>query len=171
MLYSKYIDNSIVIKSANEIIVRTNGKQIINPSHEQIINDGWIIYEIPLDIIEVERKKMIEKIQYHDSSELVNIFFINGYPIWLDKATRVGLKLRFEAELQNNQTNTILWYNGVSFQLNIEQALIMLHEIELYASKCYDNTQKHIAQVKKLTNVDEIINYDFSSGYPEHLSF
>lgn len=47
----------------------------------------------------------------------------------------------------------------------------MLYAIEVYASKCYDNTQKHLANVEKLETLEEIIEYDYHTGYPEKLNF
>jgi hypothetical protein len=47
----------------------------------------------------------------------------------------------------------------------------MLNAIELYASTCYDNTQQHIANVKNITTIDELKQYDYTSGYPEKLRF
>ena len=81
--------------------------------------------------------------------------------MWLDKATRVGLKLRFDAEISSRQTNTALWYNGVQFPLDLNSALQMLNAIELYASACYDNTQMHIAYVKVIEDIETLQNYDY----------
>ena len=47
----------------------------------------------------------------------------------------------------------------------------MLYAIENYASACYDNTQKHIAEIEKLEIKEDIENYDFTVGYPEKLNF
>jgi hypothetical protein len=47
----------------------------------------------------------------------------------------------------------------------------MLYTIEIYASQCYDNTQKHLAEVDKLEVIDEINNYNYRTGYPEKLKF
>jgi hypothetical protein len=91
--------------------------------------------------------------------------------MWLDKATRVGLKLRFETEIEDGETETTLWYNGVAFPLEINMAVKMLHAIEKYASRCYDNTQRHIGCVKQLENIEDIQNYDYRSGYPDKLHF
>ena len=91
--------------------------------------------------------------------------------MWLDKATRVGLKLRFEAEIANGQTNTTIWYEGTPYNLELVNALQMLNAIELYASACYDNTQKHINAIKSMTTCDEIKSYDYRTGYPEKLRF
>lgn len=47
----------------------------------------------------------------------------------------------------------------------------MLYAIEVYASQCYDNTQYHLANVEKLETLDEIMEYNYMSGYPEKLEF
>ena len=91
--------------------------------------------------------------------------------MWLDKATRVGLKLRFDAELSVGKTTTILWYEGMSFELELANAIQMLNAIEIYASACYDNTQKHIANVKSMNTIGDVKSYDYRTGYPEKLRF
>lgn len=91
--------------------------------------------------------------------------------MWLDKATRVGLKLRFDAEIASGHTNTTLWYEGTPFNLELANALQMLNAIELYASACYDNTQMHIAYVKVMEDLETLKNYDYRTGYPEKLRF
>jgi hypothetical protein len=50
-------------------------------------------------------------------------------------------------------------------------AMQMLMAIELYASQCYDNTQRHLAAVDALESKEEIDAYDYRVGYPEKLEF
>jgi hypothetical protein len=102
---------------------------------------------------------------------MVNEFYINGMPVWLDKTTRVGLKLRFESEIAMGKEETSLWYNGVQFPLSLENAMQMLFAIEIYASACYDTTQYHLAQVNSLSEIEEVENYDFRANYPDKLNF
>jgi hypothetical protein len=59
----------------------------------------------------------------------------------------------------------------VEFILPLNAAMQMLYALEKYASQCYDNTNRHLAEIKKLTSVEEIDNYDYSTGYPEKLKF
>ena len=117
------------------------------------------------------KREMKDTIAMYDSSNDVNIFYIQGLEVWLDKATRTGLKLRFEAEAAAGQTETILWYNNMQFPLTVELAIQMLYAIELYASACYDNTQKHLAAVASLETIEEVDNYDYTTGYPDKLGF
>lgn len=124
--------------------------------------------------MECQKRLLRERILAYDSSDHVNSFTIGGFPTWLDKATRVGLKLRFEAEQRLGKTETTLWQNGMQFPLPLTgdvTALDMLDGIELYASACYDVTQMHLANIVTLTSVEEVKNYDYLSGYPEKLSF
>ena len=187
--YSKIIDNKIVIKDANSIILYITQQienpdthemedmefQVFNPTHEMLINDGWELYTIPKpteeEIFNKTKREKINEINQYDSSGEVNIFYIQGLPVWLDKATRAGLKLRFEAELAMKEENTTLWYSNQSFTLQLNMAIQMLYAIEVYASKCYDNTQKHLANVEKLETLEEILVYDYKVGYPEKLNF
>lgn len=132
-----------------------------------------MIQENP-ESLECQKRLLRERILAYDSSDHVNSFTIGGYPTWLDKATRVGLKLRFEAEKRLGKTETTLWQNGMQFPLPLTgdvTALNMLDGIELYASACYDVTQMHLANIATLTSVEEVKNYDYLSGYPEKLSF
>ena len=124
--------------------------------------------------MECQKRLLRERIMAYVSSDHVNSFTIGGYPTWLDKATRVGLKLRFEAELRLGKTETTLWQNGMQFPLPLVgdlTALDMLDGIELYASSCYDVTQKHLAAIDTLASVDEVKNYDYLDGYPKKLTF
>ena len=140
------------------------------------LNDKYLntmIRENP-ESLECQKRLLRERIMAYDSSEHVNSFSIGGINTWLDKATRVGLKLRFEAEKRLGKTETTLWQNGMQFPLPLVgdvTALDMLDGIELYASACYDVTQMHLANIAKLTSVEEVKNYDYTAGYTEKLKF
>lgn len=170
--------NQIVIKGQRTIKDKDGNDKVVgtntyNPTEEMILADGWVEYVPPTyePTIEDYRRDKINEILRYDSSNEVNIFYIEGQEMWLDKATRVGLKLRFDAEIASGQTNTTLWYEGTPFNLELTNAVQMLNAIELYASACYDNTQAHIANVKAMEDIELLKNYDHRTGYPEKLRF
>lgn len=169
-----YIKDNI-LKSINKITLIKDGMQIFNPTEEMILEDGWVEWGqpelIPQQAFESAKKDKINEILEYDSSSKVNEFFLGETSIWLDKATRAGLKLRFEAETSLGKDTTSLWYNNTQYSLELNEATQMLLAIELYASECYDNTQAHIANVKALENIEDIKNYDYRTGYPEKLRF
>lgn len=187
--FIKIIDGKASIKSRKNIIIHKNilienpetGEMVecheesYNPTDEMLFEDGWELYVKP-EPTEEELKSQalsikLAEIKNYDSSSEVNLFYIQGIPVWLDKATRAGLKLRFEAELAMKEQNTTLWYNNQSFTLPLNDAIAMLYALEVYASKCYDNTQAHLANVSMLETVEEINDYDYTAGYPEKLNF
>lgn len=168
-----YIKDNIV-RPQNKIIVIKDEFQYINPSEELILEDGWMEYEIKYtdeELLDRAKSKKIQEILDYDTSPNVNCFYMSDTEIWLDKETRTGLKLRFEAETNIGMIETSLWYNNIRFTLPTSSAVQMLYLLEIYASQCYDNTQFHIKSVSELTNVDDIENYDYTTGYPNKLKF
>lgn len=171
--YIKIIDGKTIIKRADEIVIKGNGSQTFNPTEAMILADGWVEY-IPqpyVPTLEEIKAQKVEEILAYDSSSEINEFSMGGLPIWLDKATRAGLLLRFEAEGKVGRTETTLWNNGQSYTLPLEQAQQILIALELYASACYDNTQSHIAEVQKLESKEAVESYDYTTGYPSKLLF
>lgn len=166
----RYIKNGQT-RNRNEIVIRKDGKQYINPTEEMILEDGWQIVTEYNPTLNDYRDMMKDKVTDYDSSSEINVFYVSGIAIWLDKATRAGLLLRFQAEEAQGIEDTTLWYNGMQFPLKVEQAIQMLYAIELYASACYDNTQMHLAEIAKLTDKDEVMAYDYTTGYPKKLEF
>ena len=172
----RYIkDNKI--KYRNEIVLRKDGKQIINPTEAALLEDGWVEYIVPVyepteeEIFNREKEYIKEEILRYDASSEVNEFYVNGESIWLDKTTRTGLLLRLQSEQTLGDTETTLWYGTKKFVLPIDTAQMMLHQVEKYASQCYDNTQMHLANIEDITDMDELRHYDYRQGYPDKLTF
>lgn len=117
------------------------------------------------------KKASLAYITAYDSSTTVNNFSIDGKHIWLDRGTRLVLRQRFAAEQATGATKTSLWHGTDVFNLSVEEAIRMLNEIEVYACKCYDVTAAHKAAVQKLTTVQELLGYDYRTGYPDKLKF
>lgn len=176
----RYIKDGVT-KYASEIVITKDGMTTTNPTEEMILADGWVEYIEPeptpapektegekLAIAQRDKKR---NISYYDKSSAVNQFYISDTPMWLDKETRTGLKLRFEAEIAMGKNGTTLWADGVQYPLSLETAIQMLYALEVYASMCYDQTQAHLAAIDAMTSVEEVEAYDHTSGYPEKLKF
>jgi hypothetical protein len=111
------------------------------------------------------RNILLTKINYYDNSEDVNSFVFNGIPCWLDKNTRVGL-----VNLANSASEPIsLFLDPIFIEIDPENLKKYLAQVEVYASKCYVNTQKHLNAAKQLGSVEDLINYDYTKGYPEKI--
>lgn len=167
--YDDYMNDMWVPLSEEQIAFKeANPFASIDEVFNMKMEGTTVFYERTVDNAKLEMKANIE---YYDNSNYVNVFYIHDIEIWLDKSTRAGLKLRFDAENAMGQENTILWYKDMQFQLPVKDAIQMLYAVEIYASQCYDNTQRHYAEVDKLETVEEVDNYDYKSGYPEKLNF
>ena len=179
--YVKRINGIPVIKEAEDIIVIKNGVQTINPSHELILEDGWVEYVKPTytPTLENVKAQKIEEIRIYDSSSAVNEFSIGGQPMWLPFETRTRLDRRFAVERMKAESQgktesevvTTLWHEGQSFEMPLATAMALLLALEDYATICYDNTQRHIAEVQKMESKEAVEAYDYTTGYPQKLLF
>jgi hypothetical protein len=171
MEYIKEINGQKEIKTPKEIVIHKNGLNFFNPTHDMLLEDGWVEYVAEQPTFEDVLNNKLQSILAHDESLDVNVFYIDNIPVWLDKATRAGLMLRFEAERAIGKTDTTLWYKNQQFALSIDRAVQMLYAIEVYASMCYDNTQQHLSKVSALTTIEAVEAYDIEVGYPDKLRF
>lgn len=122
--------------------------------------------------LETAKESKIEEIIEYDKSRSVNEFLFSGVPMWLDKETRGGLRIRLEAEQALGKTDTTLWYGLTPVPLKIADGLKMLVALEVYASACYDTTAQHKANVDALTTIEDVNAYDYTTNpsYPKKLS-
>lgn len=102
----------------------------------------------------------------YDNSAEVNSFYLNGKRVWLDKATRVGLFNLLNIEKASNTKTTTLWFNNNSIEIEVDKAIALLTMVEKYAKQCYDNTQKHYAEIVQLDSIEACLQYDITAGYP-----
>lgn len=159
------------IKTRTQIVLIQGERQIINPSEELLLSNGWEEY-VPIvkeNTLEDYKTSKIDEVLRYDSSEEVNTFYIGDVKMWLDKSTRTGLMLRLQSEQIMGKEETTLWYDNIMYTLPLENAFQILYALEIYASACYDNTQRHIANISKLTTKEEIEEYDYRSDYPEYV--
>lgn len=120
-----------------------------------------------LDDIESWRAIRRVQIQGYDSSDKVNCFYLGEQPMWLDKATRVGLVNSLTIEKGAGRVTSELWVGSNKIELNVEVALQLLAALELYAKDCYGITASHVATVESLQSIDELHDFNIEADYPE----
>lgn len=136
--------------------------------HEPTEEDKTALYGAWLTM---EKSIKTREIAEYDTSDNVNIFEIGGVRAWLDKATRVGLKNSLAVEQEAGHETTTLFLRGIALTLPVKKAVAMLDELELYAIECYRQTEVHKAAVAALNIIEDVINYDYTAGYPQHPVF
>lgn len=120
---------------------------------------------------DVEAWKAIRKVQVqgYDNSEKVNRFYFDGLSLWLDKATRVGLVNSITIEKKAKRSTTCLWFGSHSINVNVDVALEILSQLELYAHECYNVTAQHLVQIDTCDTVEALRAFDICADYPEIL--
>lgn len=106
----------------------------------------------------------------YDSSIEVNCFILNNKKVWLDKLTRSSLFNTISLEKSNGIDITTIWFGTMPIKVNVDKALALLTAVEMYAKKCFDNTQKHYAEIKQLDTIESCLKYDITTGYPDILN-
>ena len=115
------------------------------------------------------KESKLDEIEAYDKSEAVNSFFLNGESHWLDFNLRDRVFQGNERLKLMGRTDTTLWLDGMCIELPIEQAQMLIANIEVYAKDCYNVTERHKAEVKALKTYDEVMAYDITAGYPEKI--
>lgn len=158
------------IKNKYVIRLSPNSKNIIKDEYDTsdtryvsiIVNHRPTITDIKKELLSLQK-------EYDNNSE-VNSFYINNKRIWFDKATRVGIVNAINLQKELGNTTYTIWFDNSSIELDINRALKILAMIENYASICYNITQKHINEIKKLSSIEECLNYDITANYPTILN-
>lgn len=108
---------------------------------------------------------LLKKIDLYDKSSDVNSFIYKGNSYWLDKQQRSCMKTIAESSL--SEIEILLGDESIYISSEVLKQFIL--QLEVYAYKCYVVTMKHINEVHKLQEYKDILNYDYTSGYPEKI--
>lgn len=120
--------------------------------------------------VEEAKEMLIADITAYDTSSAVNGFMLNGAVVWLDKATRVGLMNSTTIAKAMGQATTTLWLGDTKLEVACDKAIQLLSALEMYALECFNVTAAHKKAVAELTDIAEVLTYDYTKGYPEKLT-
>lgn len=116
------------------------------------------------------KREVLKQIEAYDTSSAVNSFVLNGAVVWLDKATRVGLMNSTTIAKAMGQATTTLWLGGTKLEVGCDMAIQLLSALEMYALECFNVTAAHKKAVAELTDIGEVLSYDYTKGYPAKLT-
>lgn len=108
---------------------------------------------------------LLKKIEQYDRSENVNSFIYKGNKYWLDKQQRSCMKTVAESGL--SEVEVVLNNNSVILPSEFVKQFIL--QLEAYAYKCYVNTAKHLQAAAALSNPEDALKYDYTTGYPDKI--
>ena len=119
--------------------------------------------------LEAVKNRKLAKIDEYDTSDNVNVFYLNGMKVWLDKNTRVGLMNSTNIAKNDHKETTTLWLGSNKLVINCDLAIQLLSDLEMYALKCFNITASHKKEVSEMTDIEKIYNYNYKDGYPKPL--
>ncbi len=121
------------------------------------------------DALSVAKQAVLNELTAYDASSEVNSFSVNDKTAWLDKATRVGLMNSTTIAKSLGRKTTTLWLGDTKIELDTDKAIELLSTIEMYALECYNRTAAHRQAIEELTDIADVLQYNFKSGYPKKL--
>ena len=173
MKYYKIIDDKQVFFKGN--VLYTEQGTIINPTEEQMIEAGWQVYVEPeptnAQKLAAAKAEKIAQIEYYDASDNVEQFTINGTPMWLGHELRQQIRTSADAYEALSYENMTKVFNGIEFTFPIAVWRQMLNALEVYAADALNATERHKINVNSMDNVQDVIDYDYTTGYPLKLAF
>ena len=155
------------------MIVKYNNTEYNIPNYLNQIEEKGDLMNLPLEVwLEYFTKltgqgdvifmKKILKYQIMKQDSKVNVFSFRGKDYWWDKNTRIGLNRL--ANSGKNSYEIVLETDIIEISKNELQNL--LNQLEIYANKCFVNTHKHLNAIETLNTPLELIEYNYTLGYP-----
>ena len=156
---TKYIDGSLFSGIPSEELLEEWGfEEWIEPA------------PTPEQLLQRAKDAKLAELEAYDSSDAINSFEVGGVSLWVPADKRAILRTSIEAYRALTATSITKVWNGVEYTFPIAMWDYMLNSVEIYASECFNQTQRHAAAIQALSTVEEVEAYQFS-GYPEKLVF
>lgn len=140
---------------------------------EEEVQKAFVEFTAKMDALKLEQAKVnkIAEIEQYDNSPSVNSFTLNGKRRWLKNDLRRSLSYSTNILKEDGEKTVDIWFDTECETMNIDNALYMLKELEVYAKQTNNITHQHKAEVMALTSIEEVEAYDITKDYPEKLVF
>ena len=156
-------------------VLTTEQGTIFNPTEEQMLDAGWLVYVEPeptnAQKLAAAKAEKIAQIETYDSSDAVEQFTINDVPMWLNHELRQQIRTSAEAYSAMGAETMTKVFNGAEFTFPIATWIQMLNALEVYAAEALNTTERHKNAVQAMTRRKDVEDYDYTTGYPEKLTF
>ena len=167
----RWIKNGVFASDTIEL----NGCVVCNPTEDMMIKAGYKEYQEPVpteaEKLELAKADKLAEIEQYDNSPSVNSFTLNGKRRWLKNDLRRSLSYSTNILKEEGEKTVDIWFDTECETMNIDNALYMLKELEVYAKQTNNVTHQHKAEVMALTSIEEVEDYDITKDYPEKLVF
>ncbi len=173
MRYYKVINGENVFFKGN--VLYTDEATIVNPTEEQMLAAGWMVYVEPepsnAEKLAAAKAEKIMQIEMYDASDAVEQFTINDVPMWLGHELRQQIRTSAIAYRAGGYAQMTKVFNGAEFTFDIDVWLQMLNALEIYAAEALNTTERHKNSINLMDNIQDVMDYDYTQGYPTKLAF
>ena len=140
---------------------------------ETKVRSAFSQFSAKMDALKLEeaKKAKIAEITTYDKSSAVNSFLLNDKQRWLDVNLRRSLSYSTNILKEDGEKTVDIWFDTECETIDIDNALYMLKDLEVYAKQTNNVTHQHNAEVIALTSIEDVEAYDVTNGYPEKLVF
>lgn len=122
-------------------------------------------------MIPLYKAMLISEITSYDSSVAVNEFTFDDKSMWIPVDVRTRIKGAISDAETLNATTITLGINEVPYTFEVQKVKVMFAHLEAYALAVNNNTLTHLQTIKQLQTLEDILNYDYTQGYPTKLEF
>ena len=152
------------------------------PTEEQLSEWGfeeWVEPEppepTPAELLERAKASKIAELEAYDSSEAVNGFEVvkdgNTFTAWIEPDKRSNYRGSLEDCVLLGVTDIEVPIGGMLIPMTVTEARVKLAQVQLYADRCTIVTEGHKYAINALSTIEEVEAYDFTTGYPDKLTF
>ena len=145
------------------------------PSVEQLESWGYEEHieptPTPEQLLQRAKDAKLAELEAYDSSDAINSFEVGGVSLWVPADKRAVLRTSIEAYKANGATSITKVWEGEEYTFPIAMWDYMLNNVEIYASECFNQTEKHRAAINALSTVEDVEAYDYTQNYPQKLVF
>lgn len=113
-------------------------------------------------------EKISELTTYSDN---LKCFIINDKNVTLSSESQNNLRNIIDSEISLGDTELTEWFDGVSYTYTLEEWDRYLSQYEIYLHNVNNVMEHHKVNIRALTTIDDVNNYDYTTGYPTQLSF
>lgn len=168
------LDNGLLAIKANEGYILYN--DFTGKRHSEVVAKSIFGWRAVLSgvtpaphtrTIDDAKTEKLAALKDYDSSTAVNGFTLSGTTMWIAPDERANYILT----LQGAQRLGVEEVHFLGQTIHVNNALLMLDAVNLYAMQCVAVTEAHRAAINALATIEAVDAYDFKNGYPDKLNF
>ena len=148
-----------------------NVETVINVA---IYKNGEVTWHVaPVEItLELTKQIKAAELADYDNSSAINDFTVNNTVHgWYTPGQRSNARNSIDSAKLVGIDTVYAPVGDYVFELNINDAELYLAQIQVYADRCAAVTLNHKNNINNLNTIEEVENYDFTTGYPQKLNF